>query len=119
MSLEVLHLLLVLVEDETHGVGDIIQVVNVSATIGENLAGAVITSDDDIATVGVNDVVSSLGCIAGVLHLMGALDGGRRGHEAGIGCALTQEASGLGLSSCQINIASHCLHRRHHDSGKE
>ena len=64
MSLQVLHLLLVHVQEELHGLGQVIEVLQLAFAVSENLASTVITSDDDIATVGVDDVVSCLCDIA-------------------------------------------------------
>ena len=58
MSLEVLHLGFIQVQEELHVVRDVVQVGEGLVTIGKDLTCTVITGNDDVTLVGVHDVVS-------------------------------------------------------------
>ena len=58
MCLKVLHLLLVHVQEELHGLGQVVEIIELTVAVSENLTCTVITSDNHVTLVGVDDVVS-------------------------------------------------------------
>ena len=64
MCLEVLHLLLVHIQEKLHALGHVIEALQLAVAIGEDFTGTVVTSHDHITTIGVDDVVSSVSGIA-------------------------------------------------------
>ena len=64
MSLEVLQLFLVFAEEELHGIGQVIHVLDGAVAPSEDFTSAVVTGNDNVALVGVDDVVSHLSGIA-------------------------------------------------------
>ena len=95
MSLEVLHLVLVIIQPELHVLGQAAHVLQRTVTIGKDFLGTVITSNNDKAHVGVDDIIGRLTGIGGIQFLMYTLDVGRCGVEAPLAGVAHQELLSL------------------------